>query len=75
MKDKETLNDYLEMLMDEPFTGHTIFIYDEDGNVIFADSSPEKIYNVCSRYLLKCFVIKKKTQNLKKHTLVVEMRC
>lgn len=73
--EKQTLNDYLEMLMEEPFTGHNIFIYDEYGNVIFADSSPEKIYDVCSQYLLKCFVIKKKTQKLKKHTLVVEMRC
>lgn len=73
MKDKETLNDYLEMLMEEPFTGHNIFIYDEYGNVIFTDPSPEKIYDVCSQYLLKYFVIKKKTQKLKKHTLVVEM--
>lgn len=75
MKVKETLNDYLEMLMEEPFTGHSIFIYDEYGNVIFADTSPEKIYDVCSQYLLKCFIIKKKTQKLKKHSLVVEMRC
>lgn len=75
MKEKETLNGYLEMLMAEPFTGHSIFVYDECGNIIFADSSPEKIYDVCSQYLLKCFVIKKKTQKLKKHTLVVEMRC
>lgn len=75
MKDKETLNDYLEMLMEAPFTGHTIIVYDDYGNVIFADPSPEKIYDVCSQYLLKCFIIKKKTQKLKKHTLVVEMRC
>mgnify|MGYP001852857339 CR=1 FL=1 len=71
--EKQTLNDYLEMLMEAPFTGHSIFIYDEDGNVIFTDSSPEKIYDVCSHYLLKCFVIKKKTQKHKKHTLVVEI--
>lgn len=73
MNGKETLNDYLEMLMAEPFTGHTIFVYDEYGNIIFADSSPEKIYDVCSQYLLKCFVIKSKTQKLKKHVLTVEM--
>lgn len=73
MNGKETLNDYLEMLMAEPYTGHNIFIYDEYGNVIFADSSPEKIYDVCSQYLLKCFIIKKKTQKLKKHVLTVEM--
>lgn len=75
MNGKETLNDYLEMLMNSPFEGHLIYVYDECGNIIFADPSPEKIYDVCSQYLLKCFVIKKKTQKLKKHVLTVEMRC
>lgn len=72
MKEKETLNDYLEMLMDTPFQGQVLYIYDECGNVLFAETCGERLYMACSTFLLKQFIIKKKSKQGKKHTLIVE---
>lgn len=72
MSTKETLNDYLEMLMNSPFEGHLIYVYDECGNVVFSERCPERLYMLCSAFLLKQFTIKQKTKQGKKHTLIVE---
>lgn len=70
--EKQTLSDYLNMLMDAPFEGHTLYTYDEYGNVIFAETCPERLYMACSTFLLKQFIIKQKSKQGKKHTLIVE---
>ena len=72
MKDKETLNDYLEMLMGAPYWGQVLYIYDKYGNIVFAETCPERLYMDCSAFLLKHFIIKQKSKQGTKHTLIVE---